>query len=128
MAVLVSRRPTLPDASFTVPAVSLVPDLFKSLLSDRFKSLFGPHQRYVIITEKGIHNFVTHEHVARGTGLSELSDEGEARGFVASLRCNWVLYRVEGSVYTEIDAGGIGLAQSGLTSMPRRSRNRPSTE
>ena len=83
MAVLVSRRPTLPDASFTVPAVSLVPDLFKSLLSDRFKSLFGPHQRYVIITEKGIHNFVTHEHVARGTGLSELSDEGEARGFVA---------------------------------------------
>ena len=114
MAVLVSRRPTLPDASFTVPAVSLVPDLFKSLLSDRFKSLFGPHQRYVIITEKGIHNFVTHEHVARGTGLSELSDEGEARGFVASLRCNWVLYRVEGSVYTEIDAGGIGLARPSI--------------
>jgi hypothetical protein len=109
MTVLVTQMPSIPNASFTVPAVSLVPDLFKSLFGGG-----GPHQRYVIITEKGIHNFVTHEHVARGTGLSELSDEGEARGFVARLRCNWVLYRVEGGVYTEIDAGGIGLARPSI--------------
>ena len=66
-------------------------------------------ESYVVVTENGIHNFEPSTH----------TDEGKAREYVASLvLCNWVLYRVKGGVYTdvytEIDAGGIGLARPSI--------------
>jgi hypothetical protein len=62
-------------------------------------------ESYVVVTENGIHNFEP----------STNTDEGKAREYVASLvLCNWVLYRVEGGVYTEVDAGGIGLARPSI--------------
>ena len=66
-------------------------------------------ESYVVVTENGIHNFEPSTH----------TDEGKAREYVASLvLCNWVLYRVNGGVYTdvytEIDAGGFGLARPSI--------------
>ncbi|KOO21506.1 hypothetical protein Ctob_003494 [Chrysochromulina tobinii] len=61
-------------------------------------------ERYVVVSEQGIRNFV----------LSELMNEGEARELAAKQTLNWVLYKVKNGVYTEVDAGGIGLARPSI--------------